>query len=113
LKNDAFCFTSPFSNNPAAFSTHTLLSSITPTFYHRRCIFDFGKKQRREIGSIEQIKPKTGPKQKLVEHRELLKQIVEATPDATLAEIRDQLPVHVSLPTVFKELRNLKHKKTS
>jgi hypothetical protein len=25
-----------------------------------------------------------------------------------LAEIRDQLPVHVSLPTVFKELRNLK-----
>jgi hypothetical protein len=29
LKNDAFCFTSPFSNNHAAFSTHTQLSSIT------------------------------------------------------------------------------------
>ncbi|MDR1881458.1 MAG: IS630 family transposase [Prevotella sp.] len=29
LKNDAFCFTSPFSNNLAAFSTHTQLSSIT------------------------------------------------------------------------------------
>ncbi|MDR1959471.1 MAG: hypothetical protein LBQ54_10610 [Planctomycetaceae bacterium] len=76
--------------------------------------FDFGKKQRCETGSIEPIQPKTGPKQKHAEHSELLRQIVEATPDATLAEIRDQLPVHVSLPTVFKELRNLKrtYKKT-
>ncbi|MDR1959280.1 MAG: hypothetical protein LBQ54_09620 [Planctomycetaceae bacterium] len=30
--------------------------------------FDFGKKQRRETGSIEPIQPKTGPKPKLAEH---------------------------------------------
>jgi Transposase and inactivated derivatives len=73
------------------------------------------KKQRRETGSIEPKIPQTGPKPKLKEHRERLKQIVTETPDATLEEIRDRLPVHVSIPTVFNELRKLKlvYKKTT
>lgn len=66
------------------------------------------KKQRRETGSIEPKTAKTGPKPKLKEHRGLLQQIVTETPDATLEEIREQLPVHVSIPTVFNELRKLK-----
>lgn len=46
------------------------------------------KKQRRPFslfgGSIEPKQGKTGPKPKLAEHRGLLKQIGERTPDATL-----------------------------
>ncbi len=66
------------------------------------------KKQRRETGSIEPKIPKTGPKAKLAEHRGLLKQIVTKTPDATLEEIREQLPVLVSIQTVHVELKKLK-----
>lgn len=73
------------------------------------------KKQRRETGSIEPKQGKTGPKPKLVEHRDLLQQIVQQTPDATLEEIREQLPVHVSIQTVHVELKKLKltYKKNS
>jgi len=66
------------------------------------------KKQRRQTGSIEPIKPKSGPKAKLAEYRALLRQIVEKTPDATLEKIRDQLPVKVCVATVFNELQKLK-----
>jgi transposase len=66
------------------------------------------KKQRRETGCIEPKKGKTGPKAKLREHRGLLKQIVTETPDATLEEIRERLPVQVSIQTVHVELKKLK-----
>ncbi|MDR1958746.1 MAG: hypothetical protein LBQ54_06850 [Planctomycetaceae bacterium] len=59
--------------------------------------FDFGKKQRCETGSIEPIQPKTGPKPKLAEHREILKQIVEVTPNVTLAEIKLSVLNHYGL----------------
>ena len=58
------------------------------------------KKQRRDTGCIEPKKGKTGAKVKWRDHRALLQQIVTDTPDATLAEIRDQLPVAVSIQTV-------------
>ena len=66
------------------------------------------KKQRRETGSIEPLPSASGRKAKLAEHRGLLTQIVERTPDATLEEIREQLPVEVCIATVFNELRKLK-----
>lgn len=66
------------------------------------------KKQRRETGCIKPKIPKTGPKPKLAPHRELLQKIVVETPDATLEEIRDRLPVEVCIVTVFNELRKLK-----
>ena len=53
------------------------------------------KRRVRETGSLEPIKPKTGPKPKLQPHYELLQHIVAKTPDATLEEIREQLPVQV------------------
>ena len=66
------------------------------------------KKQRRDTGSIEPIKPKSGPKAKLAEHRGLLRQIMEKTPNATLEEIRDRLPVKVCVATIYNELQKLK-----
>ena len=73
------------------------------------------KKQRRDTGSIEPKIPKTGPKRKLGPHLEFLRKIVAETSDATLEEIRERLPVAVSVTTVFNELRRLKlaYKKNS
>ena len=66
------------------------------------------KKLRRDTGSIEPRKGVTGPKPKLLAHRHLLQEIVAKTPDATLEEIRAQLPVAVSIQTVHVELKKLK-----
>jgi transposase len=66
------------------------------------------KKQRRDTGSIEPLKGTPGRKAKLREHRGVLQQIVAETPDATLEEIREQLPVAVSIQTVHVELKKLK-----
>jgi transposase len=65
-------------------------------------------RQLRNTGSIEPIKPKTGPKPKLEPHYALLQKIVAETPDATLAEIQDLLPVKVSHQTVADALIRLK-----
>ena len=56
-----------------------------------------------------------GRKAKLREHRSLLQQIVADTPDATLEEICEQLPVAASIQTVHVELKKLKlvYKKNS
>ena len=66
------------------------------------------KRKVRETGSIEPIKPKTGPKPKLEPHHELLRKIIAKTPDATLAEIQDLLPIKVSHQTVADALRTLR-----
>ena len=66
------------------------------------------KRHVRETGSIEPKNGKRGPKRKLEFCHELLQQMIKQTPDATLEEIRDQLPVDVTTPTVFNELRRLK-----
>ena len=70
------------------------------------------KKQRRDPGSIELKIPKTGPKHvtknTLEPHQELLKIIVAKTPDATLAEIQEQLPIQVSNRAIHVELVKLK-----
>ena len=66
------------------------------------------KKQRRETGTIEPLKGTPGRKAKLREHHGVLQQIVAATPDATLEEIREQLPVAVSIRAVHAELKKLK-----
>ena len=73
------------------------------------------KRHVRETGSIAPKNGKPGPKRKLESCHELLQKIVKQTPDATLEEIREQLPVDVTTPTVFNELRRLKlvYKKNS
>jgi len=64
------------------------------------------KKQRRETGTIEPLKGTPGRKAKLREHHGVLQQIVAETPDATLEEIREQLPVAVSIRAVHSRRRN-------
>jgi transposase len=73
------------------------------------------KKQRRETGNIEPKNGKTGPKRKLESHQEALKIIVAKTPDATLVEIQEQLPIEVSIRAIHDELKILKliYKKNS
>jgi len=66
------------------------------------------KRHVRETGSVEPKRGKTGPKPKLEPHYSKLKKIVADTPDATLFEIRDALPVKVSHQTVANELKKLK-----
>ena len=55
------------------------------------------KRHVRETGAIDPKNGKTGPKRKLESCRELLQQIVDQTPDATLEKIREQLPLAVSI----------------
>jgi len=66
------------------------------------------QRQVRETGNVEPIKPKTGPKPKLEPHHQLLQSIVAETPDATLEEIRERLPVKVCPQTVANALIKLK-----
>ena len=64
------------------------------------------KRRVRDIGSLEPTKPKTGPTPKLLPHHELFKQIVAKNPDATIEEIREQLPVPVCPQTVANWVNN-------
>ena len=66
------------------------------------------KRQVRETGNIAPIIPKTGPKPKLEPHYPLLQQIVADTPDATLAEMQEMLPINVSHQTVANALIKLR-----
>lgn len=63
--------------------------------------------QRREIGSIDPLYGKPGPKPKLGEHLEQLRSLVGQRPDATLEELRQQLPVQVCVATVWNALKEL------
>jgi transposase len=66
------------------------------------------KRHFRETGSLKPKKGKPGPKPKLKPHHKLIQKIVAKTPDATLEEIREQLPVKVCNETVAAALRKLK-----
>lgn len=64
-------------------------------------------RQRRELGSIEPLQGKPGPKPKLGTHLDRLKTLVDQRPDATLEELRAQLPIRVCLTTVWNALQTL------
>ena len=65
------------------------------------------QKQRDQTGDIKPRKGRDGPKRKLAEHTERLLQLVKDQPDATLAELRDQLGVTVSITTLWSTLKRL------
>jgi transposase len=68
------------------------------------------KKRLKETGSCE-AKPLhgvAGRKRVLKDHQEQLKEIVTKTPDATLEELAEQLPIKVSTSMVYRELQHLK-----
>ncbi len=65
------------------------------------------RRQREETGDIAPRRGKTGPKPKLVEHTDRLLELVQANPDATLKELRQQLGVAVSIVTIWRTLKAL------
>ena len=64
-------------------------------------------RQRRTTGSIEPKRPTGGPKPVLGEHLGRLQELVRKQPDATLKELRKELPVSVGVTTVWRALRDL------
>lgn len=63
---------------------------------------------RRETGALAPRRSKRGPQPKLATHHQRLQELIQRQPDATLAELRDQLPVQVSVSTIWLTLRELK-----
>lgn len=63
--------------------------------------------QRQETGSIEPLCGKPGPKPVLGEHLSTLRELVKKQPDATLAELREELGVPAGITTVWRALRDL------
>ena len=74
----------------------------SPSFITKR------KRHVRETGFVEPKHGKTGTKIKLEPYHDPLKQIVTQTPDATIEEIREQLPVLICPQTVANVLIKLK-----
>lgn len=65
------------------------------------------RRLRDETGELAPRKSKTGPKPKLAEHTQQLIELVQQKPDATLEELRSQLPVDVCLATIWRVLNAL------
>ncbi len=63
--------------------------------------------RRQQLGTIEPLYGKPGPKPKLAQHLDQLRALVEQRPDATLEELRGQLPVTVCVATVWNALEDL------
>lgn len=63
--------------------------------------------RRRQSGSFAVRTWRPGPRPKLAEHGPQLRALVAARPDATLHELREQLPVRVSVSTLWCALRDL------
>ncbi|MBE7506073.1 MAG: transposase [Planctomycetia bacterium] len=67
------------------------------------------KQRRRELGTIAPLPHRTGPIPRLNESRkERLRKLVEAQPDATLAELRDRLGLKITLGHLCRSLRKMK-----
>ena len=63
--------------------------------------------RRRETGHFTVRSWRPGPRPKLAEHGDELRALVASRPDATLHELREQLPVRVSVSTLWCALRDL------
>jgi transposase len=80
---------------------------IAPLFrVSARCIYNW-LKLRRQTGSVAPRHSRRGPKPKLAEHSQRLRELVAERPDATLEELRNELPVKVCIGTLWKALRCL------
>lgn len=67
------------------------------------------KQRRRELGTIAPLPHRAGPIPKLNDARKTrLRKLVEAQPDATLAELRDRLGLEVTLGHLCRTLRKMK-----
>jgi transposase len=60
----------------------------------------FLKQRRRQTGEVAPRRPTPGPNPSWQAYADRLRQAVAQTPDATLAELRDQLHLTVALSTL-------------
>ena len=65
------------------------------------------KQRRRETGEVAPRRAGSRRPPKWLAHAERLQQLVAERPDATLQELREQLGLQVSLPTLWRALRAL------
>jgi transposase len=66
------------------------------------------KQRRRETGEVAPRRAGSRRPQKWLAHTERLQQLVAERPDATLQELREQLGLPLSLPTLWRALRALR-----
>jgi transposase len=67
------------------------------------------KQRRRELGTIAPLPRRSGPIPKLNAPRQKrLRQLVQAQPDATLAELRSRLGLQISLGQLCRTLHKMK-----
>ena len=71
-----------------------------------RCVYNWFR-LRKETGSLRPRYSRPGPKPKLAEQSERLRELVAKRPDATLEELRRDLPVKVCIGTLWAALRSL------
>src|SRR6516164_3393873 len=65
------------------------------------------KQRRRENGEIAARKAGSTPPSKWRPHAEKITEAVRQRPDATLAELREQLGLELSIPTLTRALKAL------
>lgn len=63
--------------------------------------------RRRRSGNLCPMQGKRGPRPKLAEHSQRLRETVDSRPDTTLYELREQLGLSVCLTTISNALRGL------
>ncbi len=73
-----------------------------------RAWVDRVKQRRRETGEVEPRKQTTFRRRALTEAQEQrLEFLITARPDATLRELREQLPTHAALSTLWRTISRL------
>jgi transposase len=65
------------------------------------------KQRRKQTGSIQPRKGRTGPKPSWDAYADRLRHAIRQTPDATLAELRDRLGLTVALSTLWRAVTAL------
>jgi transposase len=92
-----------------AYDEGTETKQIAETFKVSRSWARRVKQRLRERGLRGAIQQKHGPDPKLTpEHRQHLAELVQATPDATLAELKEKLAMSVSISTIARALSDMK-----
>lgn len=76
--------------------------SVSPAWVRRL------KQRHKATGSLAPRPPSTGRPVILAPHDSRVRELVHANPDATLAELRQQLGVNVSISALSNYLRRLK-----
>jgi transposase len=75
--------------------------SVSPAWVRRLV------QRRRESGELAPRKGRPGPKPKLADQHDRLREAVHATPDLGAGEYRDRLGLPCSVVTVWRSLRRL------